>query len=149
MFQVSRMLIFILKFGVPGVQQPVSAAKSFNQYQLPVKKSEIKFSITLDDQNVPGQIHWEATDNPNEGIEEAKAISIAVWDHFHKGTMKIDLWTKDMPVDEMKRFVIETIGGLGETLLGATGDAKMAGDIDTLCSDLTRHVEEEMRRQQK
>jgi gliding motility-associated protein GldC len=114
-----------------------------------VKKSEIKFTITLDEQNIPDQIHWEATDNPNEGIEEAKSISIAVWDHFHKGTMKIDLWTKDMPVDEMKRFVIETIGGLGETLLSATGDRKMAGDIDTLCTELTRHVEEELRKQQQ
>jgi gliding motility-associated protein GldC len=114
-----------------------------------VKTSEIKFTITLDDQRLPEKINWEATDNPNEGIEEAKSISIAVWDHFHKGTMKIDLWTKDMPVDEMKRFVIEAIGGLGETLLTATGDKKMAGDIDTLCRDLTRHVEEEMRKQQR
>ncbi len=114
-----------------------------------MKTSEIKFTITLDAQNIPEKINWEATDNPNEGIEEARSISIAVWDHFHKGTMKIDLWTKDMPVDEMKRFVIETIGGLGETLLTATGDKKMAGDIDTLCRDLTQHVEAEMRKQQR
>jgi len=114
-----------------------------------VKKSEIKFTITLDDEKIPDQIHWEATDNPNEGIEEAKSISISVWDHFHKGTMKIDLWTKDMPMDEMKRFIIESIGGLGETLLSATGDTKMSGAIDVLCRDLTRHVEEEMRKQQR
>ena len=114
-----------------------------------MKTSEIKFTISLDDQNLPEKINWEATDNPNEGIEEAKAIAIAVWDNFHRGTLRIDLWNKTMPVDEMKRFVIEAIGGLGETLLTATGDKKMAGDIDTLCRDLAQHVEAEMRKQQR
>ncbi len=114
-----------------------------------MKTSEIKFTITLDDQRLPEKINWEATDNPNEGIEEAKAIAIAVWDNFHRGSLRIDLWNKDMPVDEMKRFVIEAIGGLGETLLTATGDKKMAGAIDNLCRDLAQHVQEEMQKQQR
>lgn len=114
-----------------------------------MKKSEIKFTITLDDQNVPEKINWDATDNPNEGLEEAKCISISVWDHFHKGTMKIDLWTKDMPVNEMKRFVIETLGGLGETIMTATGDEKMVLEIEDLCQRLSQHVEEQIRREQQ
>ena len=39
-----------------------------------MKHSEINFKIQLDDQNIPENITWSATDNPNEGIEETKAI---------------------------------------------------------------------------
>ena len=114
-----------------------------------MKKSEIRFTIELDPQNIPEKIYWEATDNPNEGIEETKAIAIALWDHYHKGTLKIDLWSKDMDVAEMKRFYIEAIGGMAETLLRATGDQKMADEIENTCRNLTKHVEEELKREAK
>jgi gliding motility-associated protein GldC len=31
-------------------------------------------------------------------------MMLALWDQSYKNTLRIDLWTKDMPVDEMKRF---------------------------------------------
>ncbi len=114
-----------------------------------MKKSEIRFTVELDAQNIPEKIYWEATDNPNEGIEETKAIAIALWDHYHKGTLKIDLWSKDMDVGEMKRFYIEAIGGMAETLLSATGDQKMADEIENTCRNLSKHVEEELKREAK
>lgn len=114
-----------------------------------MKKSEIRFTVELDSQNIPEKIFWDATDNPNEGLDETKAIAIALWDHFHKNTLKIDLWTKDMPVGEMKRFYIETIGGMAETLLTATGDEKMVGEIEELCKKLYKNLEEEMKKEQK
>ncbi len=114
-----------------------------------MKTSEIKFTITLDAQNVPDKITWDATDNPNEGLEESQAIAISVWDHFHKGTMKIDLWTKAMPVNDMKRFVIECIGGVSETLMTATGDEKMVIEMEDLCQRLSQHVEEQIRKEQQ
>jgi gliding motility-associated protein GldC len=114
-----------------------------------MKKSEIRFTVELDAQNIPEKIYWEATDNPNEGIEETKAIAIALWDHYHKGTLKIDLWSKDMDVTEMKRFYIEAIGGMAETLLSATGDQKMADEIENTCRNLSKHVEEELKREAK
>jgi gliding motility-associated protein GldC len=105
-----------------------------------MKKSEIRFTVELDAQNIPEKIYWEATDNPNEGIEETKAIAIALWDHYHKGTLNIDLWSKDMDV---------TIGGMAETLLSATGDQKMADEIENTCRTLSKHVEEELKREAK
>jgi gliding motility-associated protein GldC len=112
-----------------------------------MKKSEIKFTVELDAKNVPEKIYWEASDNPNEGLEETKAISVSVWDHYHKGTMKIDLWSKDMEIGEMKRFYIETISGMGDTLLSATGDQKMADDIENLCRQLSKKLEEELKKE--
>ena len=59
-------------------------------------KSEIRFSIALDENKVPEAISWSATAAGPE-IHFAKAMNIALWDREQAGTMKIDLWTKDCP----------------------------------------------------
>eukprot|EP01136_Pigoraptor_vietnamica_P025024 Opistho-1_new@78564 len=110
-----------------------------------MKNSEINFKVTLDDQSIPEQIQWSATDNPNEGIEETKSIFVGVWDHYHKGTLALPLWTKDMDVLEMRRFYIEVIGSIGNTLVDATGDQKMSTLIDNLCRTLTKNLQEEIK----
>ncbi|MCC2545263.1 gliding motility protein GldC [Hymenobacter sp. BT175] len=112
-----------------------------------MKKSEIRISIALDDQKVPEAISWQATD-AGPDIHFAKAINLALWDREQAGTMKIDLWTKDMPVDEMKRFCVDTIGSMAESLVTATNDVKMATLMRNLCRDLMNHIEEEERQQQ-
>jgi gliding motility-associated protein GldC len=40
--------------------------------------------------------------------------------------MRIDLWTKEMPVDEMKIFFHQTLVAMSDTFHRATGDEKMA-----------------------
>lgn len=112
-------------------------------------KSEIRFSVELDDKRFPESIHWEATDNPNEGINDTRAIAVAVWDHYHKGTLKIDLWTKQMEVFDMKRFYIEIMQGISETLVNATGDRKTAARIGELCKELSNDLKEEMEKAAK
>lgn len=107
-----------------------------------MKKSEIYFSIALDDQKVPEAISWRATD-AGEKIHFAKAINISLWDRDEAGTMKIDLWTKDMPVDEMKYFYIDTIGAMAQSIATATSDAVMAQKMRSLCEELMTHVEAE------
>ena len=106
-----------------------------------MKKSEIYFSIALDENHVPEAISWRATD-AGEKIHFAKAINIALWDREEPGTMKIDLWTKDMPVTEMKRFYIDTIGAMAESLNTATNDDLMVTKMRTLCEELVQHLHE-------
>ncbi len=108
-----------------------------------MKKSEINFSIELDDKNVPEKIQWDATDKPDPGLTDTKSISVALWDHKQKNTLRIDLWTKDMPVDDMKRFYIECLGGLAQSALSATGDEFIASEINALCDRLVEHVKNE------
>lgn len=107
-----------------------------------MKKSEIYFSIALDDQHIPEAISWRATD-AGDTIHFAKAINVALWDRNETGTMKIDLWTKDMPVDEMKYFYIDTLGSMAESIQRATNDTIMAQKIRQLCEELTKYVEED------
>ncbi len=108
-----------------------------------MKKSTIQFSIELDPNNVPEKIMWDATEKPDPGLSETKAISIALWDQTQKNTLRIDLWTKDMPVEEMKRFHIDCIGGMAQSVLSATGDEFMANEINALCERMVKHVQEE------
>lgn len=107
-----------------------------------MKKSEIKFIIELDDKNIPEKILWEATDGPSDRLQSTDAISVAIWDHVQLNTMRMDLWTKEMPTLEMKRFYIETLGGMADSIENATGDAKMAEYMRACCRDLVAHVKE-------
>lgn len=108
-----------------------------------MKNSEINFNVELDDQNVPEKIFWNATEKEDDGLSETKSISISLWDHLHKNTMRIDLWTKDMPLDEMKRFYIDMLGGLSQSLLSATGDEYMADEMNNLCEKFIKHLKKE------
>jgi gliding motility-associated protein GldC len=108
-----------------------------------MKKSEILISVTLDEQNIPESIQWQA--ETQEEMQAVKAFTLALWDNGKQGTLKIDLWTKEMEVYEMKRFFIETIAGMADTIRNATQDDVMAMEMDTLCRDLSARLEKELR----
>ena len=107
-------------------------------------QSDIHLTVGLDDDFVPESIEWEASDKKKDGPSPTKAISLAVWDDKAMNTMRIDLWTKDMPVDQMKRFHIDCIGGLAQTILTSTGDEYMSNKINKLCDQLVDHLKEEI-----
>jgi gliding motility-associated protein GldC len=108
-----------------------------------MKTSTINFTVELDQNNIPEKILWDATEKPEEGLSETKAISISLWDHLQKNTLRIDLWAKDMPVEDMKRFYIDCIGGLAQSALTATGDEFMSQEINALCQRLVEHLRKE------
>ena len=89
------------------------------------KISEIKFTVALDENRVPESLTWSAEDG---GIsnEPTKALLLSIWDSKAKETLRIDLWTKDMPVDEMKLFFHQTLVAMTDTFRRATGDEKMS-----------------------
>ena len=90
-----------------------------------MKKSEIKFIVTLDKENVPEKIEWMAEDSLSDSLSETKSISLSLWDEKKNNTLRIDLWTKEMKTDEMKRFYIDCLGGLSQSILSSTGDEYM------------------------
>ena len=102
--------------------------------------SEIKFEIELDSNRVPEKLFWTANDG---GIakEEAKAIMVSIWDSKAKETMRIDLWTKDMPVDEMKIFFHQTLVAMSDTFNRATDDEKMTNTMKDFCDYFAEKLE--------
>ena len=105
-----------------------------------MKTSTIQFTVELDEKNIPERIIWDASDKPEDQSPETKSISLAIWDHEVKNTLRIDLWSKDMPVQDMKRFYIDCIGGLAQSVLQATGDEQMAGEMNALCERLVQQL---------
>ena len=106
-----------------------------------MKKSEIHIAVALDNDHVPEAISWRATDAGDQ-LFFAKAINLALWDRNEAGTMKIDLWTKDMPVNEMKYFCLDTIGSMAESLKTATNDDVMVKKMRDLCEELAQYLNE-------
>ncbi len=102
--------------------------------------SEIKFIVQLDENRVPEKLHWTAQDGGVE-LEESKAIMLSIWDNKNKETLRIDLWTKDMQVDEMKVFFHQTLVAMSETYHRATADEKMAATMKDFCDYFAEKLE--------
>jgi len=102
--------------------------------------SEIKFNIELDENRVPEKLTWSAQDGGVQA-EEAKAIMLSIWDSKAKETMRIDLWTKDMPVDEMKIFFHQTLVAMSDTFKRATDDKKMSDTMKDFCDYFAEKLE--------
>ena len=98
-----------------------------------MKTAEIKITVELDDNNNPDNILWESTDADTTDKVPVKAMILALWDHNYKNSMRIDLWTKDMPVDEMKLFFHQTLVAMSDTFRRATDDEKMADTMKDFC----------------
>ncbi|MDN5287408.1 MAG: hypothetical protein JWR38_3682 [Mucilaginibacter sp.] len=106
-----------------------------------MKTAEIKLTINLDDNNVPETIMWESTDSQTKEALPVKSIMLALWDQNYKNTLRIDLWTKDMPVDEMKRFFYETLQTMGDSFLRATGETNIVEDLRDYCAHFADKME--------
>ncbi|MEO8517439.1 MAG: gliding motility protein GldC [Flavobacterium sp.] len=102
--------------------------------------SEIKFIVELDENRVPEKLSWTAQDGGIDA-EEAKAMLLSIWDSKAQETMRIDLWTKDMPVDEMKVFFHQTLVAMADTYHRATDDEKMTATMKDFCDYFAEKLE--------
>jgi len=92
------------------------------------QKTDIALRIDLDENKVPETIFWDAQDGGVKN-EEASAVFISIWDLKAKDTLRIDLWTKEMSIDDMKRFLHQTLLSMADTLERATNEEEMAIDM--------------------
>ena len=86
-----------------------------------MKETEITIKVKLDQNNIPEEITWSA---PDGGMKDqiSKAIFLSFWDSKQKETLKMDLWTKEMPIDEMKTFMLQSIQSMNKTISKAIGN---------------------------
>ena len=96
-----------------------------------VKKwSEIKINVGLDAENMPVDIEWSSLGGPSgPEMKSAKAFLLSIFDRETKDTLRIDLWTKQMQVIEMDRFMFQTLRALADTYYKATQNADLAADM--------------------
>lgn len=102
--------------------------------------SDIKITVGLDENKIPESLKWSARDGGVDQ-EEAKAVLLSIWDSAQQETLKIDLWTKDMPVDEMKKFFHQTLVSMANTFERATQDEKMSATMRDFCDYFAEKLE--------
>ena len=100
-----------------------------------MNKSTISIDIHLDDNKVPEQINWTATDSTADMMQAAKAMMVAFWDAKDKSALRIDLWTKDLMVDEMADFYYQTFMGMADTFLRATQQTVLVDEMKAYAKD--------------
>ena len=105
-----------------------------------VKTSTISIKVGTNDNNVPVRMLWDADD---AGIEksEASAMLLSLWDPKEKNTMKIDLWVKEMSIEEMKQFFHQTLVTMADTFEKATGEKNICEDLRDYCYHFAEKME--------
>ena len=99
-----------------------------------MRRSQITLDVELDENHIPEVMTWNAQDGGVEK-EETKAVMISVWDDKASEALRIDLWTKEMPVDQMKMFMHQIFVGMGNTYQRATGDDDVAQWLEQMAED--------------
>ncbi len=95
-------------------------------------KQTLKFEVELDENHLPVNMKMDASDGAGSE-DDIKALMISAWTAKTKETLRIDLWTKDMPVNEMLIMYHQTMMGMANTLEKATGHDKLAGALKDYC----------------
>ncbi len=93
------------------------------------KESEINIKIGSDENNNPERLSWIATDSGIQQDREVKAMMLSFWDVKENNSMRIDLWNKDLMVEEMYYFVYQNIISMSEAMVRATNDQELAQDM--------------------
>ena len=97
-----------------------------------MSNSKLIFDLELDVNNVPQRITMNSSDKQAEGVH-LKSLMVAGWDSKTKETLRVDLWTKNMMVNEMFIMYHQTLMSMANTLEKSTGHDKLAGALRDYC----------------
>lgn len=106
-----------------------------------MQKKDINITVELDDKNVATNIAFKADDMPNIDAVNCRAMLLSFWDAHNKDTLKLDLWTRDMTVDEMKIFFHQTLVTMADTLERSIDDERISGDMRDFCDYFAERME--------
>jgi gliding motility-associated protein GldC len=109
--------------------------------------STISIDVTLDEQKIPEKLTWSATQSSAQEQQDAKAMMLSFWDGQEKAALRIDLWTKDMMVDEMADFVYQNMMTMADNFERATRQADLARDMKTFAKAFLKKFQENIEKQ--
>jgi len=93
------------------------------------RTAEIRLTVDLDEQNVPAQILWEASEAKDSGPKSCRSMMLSLWDGERKTIAAIDLWVKEMTIDDMNLFFYQQIHQMADTYQRATQNTGLAKSI--------------------
>ena len=100
-----------------------------------MQTSSINIDIALDKDRIPQGISWSASQSSAEERQDAKAMMISFWDGKERSALRIDLWTKEMMVDEMADFYYQTFMTMADTFDRATHNTQLVGEMKAYAKD--------------
>ena len=100
-----------------------------------MKQSSINIDVLLDEGKIPSTIQWTASDSTANTPNQAKAMMLAFWDGSDKTALRIDLWTKEMMMDEMADFFYQTLMTMADTYKRATQNEELTSDMKKFAKD--------------
>ena len=112
-------------------------------------QSTITIDVTLDNDKVPQQISWKASDSTADMAQQSKAMMLSFWDGADKAAMRIDLWTKEMMVDEMADFYYQTFMTMADTFNRATKNAALVNDMKNFANDFYQKFRDQQLKENK
>lgn len=92
-------------------------------------QSTITIDVYMDKDRLPESIVWKASDSSAEDAQKAKAMLLAFWDGAEKTALRIDLWTKEMMVDEMADFYYQIFMNMADTFNRSTAHKELVEDM--------------------
>jgi len=101
---------------------------------------EIKLSVKLDDDKMPAAISWEADDAGFKGSKSAKTLMLSLWDDNEKLTYSIDLWTKEMLLNDMNLHFYQIFQKMADTYQRATNNAEMSDSIRNFANEFSNKL---------
>lgn len=113
-----------------------------------MEKHQIGVNVFLDKEKLPEHIEWSATGKENSSYSPAKAFMISLWDGAEKTAMRMDLWTKQMMVDEMYDFFFQTLVTMSDTLKRATRNEDLAKELRAYAYEFKKKADEALRNEQ-
>jgi len=105
-----------------------------------MNEAEINFKIELGEDKIPEKITWNSSDGGTTGHQECKAFLIALWDGEQNNTYRIDLWTKEMKIDEMNFFFYQSLMTMADTFQRSTNNAEGAQKMKNFANELARDI---------
>jgi len=114
-----------------------------------MKTSTISIDVQLNDEKVPEAIYWKASDSTIAEVQRAKALMLAFWDSAEKTALRIDLWTKDMMVDEMADFFYQTLVTMADTYNRATQHEELVESMKKFAHEFYHQSKEKQLKENK
>ena len=114
-----------------------------------MQQSTITIDVTLDPNRVPERINWKATESSADSARQAKAMMLSFWDGTDKTAMRVDLWTREMMVDEMADFFYQTILTMADTFDRATHQEELVNDMKNFANDFYKKFRAQQLQQNK
>jgi len=105
-------------------------------------RKQITITVELDENKLPERIYWQADDAGMNEPRDTKSMMLSFWDRDEDNTLRFDLHTKDLYVDEMKNHFLQTLVSMAETYRRATGHNFVMDEMKAFTTQLSGKIQD-------